>query len=91
MATPDTDDLLAAYRADEQTDRGALYRGAVARMKAKVEALEQLDVLVEEAPAAPAPSSGTLPLPPPAPPLASVPAPAEAVPVDGVEEDSGCD
>lgn len=79
-ATPDTDDLLAAYRADEQSDRGALYRGAIARMKAKVEALEQLDVLVEEAPTAPAPapSSGTLPLP--APPPAPVVEPAPAAP-----------
>lgn len=80
VATPDTDDLLAAYRADEQTDRGALYRGAVARMKDKVQALEALDVLVEEAPAAPAPapapapSADTLPMPPPAPVVEPAPA-----------------
>lgn len=80
VATPLTDELIGAYRADEQQDRGALYRAAVALMKEKVAALEALEVLVEEAPAAaaPAPSSGTLPLP--APPPAPVVEPAPAAP-----------
>jgi len=66
--------------ADEQQDRGALYRAAVALMKDKVQALEALDVLVEEAPAAPAPapapapSADTLPMPPPAPVVEPAPA-----------------
>lgn len=76
VATPLTDELIGAYRADEQQDRGALYRGAVARMKDKIAELEQLQVLVEDQPAAPAPapSSDTLPMPPPAPVVEPAPA-----------------
>lgn len=68
-ASPLTDELIGAYRADEQQDRGGLYRKAVERMESLVAEMKGLDVLVEEAPAAPAPSSGTLPLPPLAPPV----------------------
>lgn len=47
-------DLIEAYAADEQVDRGALFKGAIAKIKARVETLESLEVLVEsEMPAAP--------------------------------------
>lgn len=90
-STPLTDDLIGAYQADEQADRGALFKGAVAKMEAVVAELKTLDVLVDEpapvvieappaAPTetAPAPSGSTLPLPP----LEPAPAapPAEPVP-----------
>lgn len=46
-ATPETDALLAEYEADEQADRGALFKGAVIAMEAKLAELKTLDVLVE--------------------------------------------
>lgn len=55
-----TDDLVLAYATDEQADRGALYRSAVGKMKAKVAELEALEVAVTTDPKDPPP-----PPPPP--------------------------
>lgn len=48
---PETDKLFAAYKDDEQIDRGALFKGALAEIEIVVAELKALDVLV--APEAP--------------------------------------
>lgn len=76
VATPVLDDLIGGYKADEQADRGALFKGAVAKMEELVQELKALEVLVDAPPAAePAPAPPATEPVPAAPPAAE-PAPA---------------
>ena len=45
--TPVLDDILNAYRTDEQADRAGLFKAAVAKMKLVVDELGAADVLID--------------------------------------------
>ncbi len=85
-ALPVLEELVNAYKADEQADRGALFKAAVAKMEGIVAELKTVEVLIDPPvvepmqPPAPVTPSAGLPVVEPAP--APVVEPAPAVPAE---------
>lgn len=86
-ALPVLEELVSAYKADEQADRGALFKAAVAKMEGIVAELKTVEVLIDPVvvepmqPPAPVTPSAGLPVVEPPPVVEPAPAPpAEPLP-----------